>query len=646
MAELITTPVGVNYDPNNAQYPFWNQNGETNPNALIAVTCDKSVVGEITSYLWRMQRADLSISTIITQEFSTKDGVTFTPSVSENGLLTWTNNGGLPNPPAVNVMGPAGQDGGRGPQGIQGIQGEAGVSPTVYISDYDGGTQVTIIDANGTQVFNVPDGQPGETGPAPEISLAALITQDDTGIPSAAVQKSGSGTSQEFTITFKNIQGQQGEQGVPGQAPTLTIATIQGGHAITFTTPDGSQTFNVMDGQDGFSPSISIEDIEGGHAVTFTDSTGSQTINIMDGSDGGKGPAGEAGKDAPVPTPQANITQEGDLGVSVDVTEGADGKPIWTFAFTGITAGSGGGGEGTVPVINMEVEVEDTVGTPSGTITRTGTDDNVLFHLKLSGIKGQRGENGTDGTNGTNGTNGTDGSSVTVEATETTTGATLVFTDKNGSQTVNLKNGEDGYSPSVVTTPVQGGTEVTIMDKDGSESFIVTDGQDGGPGPKGETGAIPELTITATQGDNEVPVEKTGEGAAQAFNFAFPGGSGGGSANIIKLQQLPVGTEVTIPAGSYILCHNENVITMPEPAGLYLSNENVRFNYGGALFGGNSTKFLLGASSSTGYVLLDTEKWIKIYSDITYTVKSSTWLEAEIGISYNYKMYAELAITP
>lgn len=35
-------------------------------------------------------------------------GATFTPSVSQNGDLSWTNDGGLPNPAPVNIRGPAG----------------------------------------------------------------------------------------------------------------------------------------------------------------------------------------------------------------------------------------------------------------------------------------------------------------------------------------------------------------------------------------------------------------------------------------------------------------------------------------------------------------------------------------------------------
>lgn len=38
-------------------------------------------------------------------------GVTFTPAVSEDGTLSWTNDGGLANPNPVNIMGPAGANG-------------------------------------------------------------------------------------------------------------------------------------------------------------------------------------------------------------------------------------------------------------------------------------------------------------------------------------------------------------------------------------------------------------------------------------------------------------------------------------------------------------------------------------------------------
>ena len=52
-----------------------------------------------------------------------KDGVTFTPSVSETGVLSWTNNGGLENPASMSIRGPSGS---KGPQGEQGPKGDKG----------------------------------------------------------------------------------------------------------------------------------------------------------------------------------------------------------------------------------------------------------------------------------------------------------------------------------------------------------------------------------------------------------------------------------------------------------------------------------------------------------------------------------------
>lgn len=55
-----------------------------------------------------------------------ENGATFTPSISENGDLSWTNDKGLENPDTVNIKGPQGEQGKEGPQGIQGLQGPEG----------------------------------------------------------------------------------------------------------------------------------------------------------------------------------------------------------------------------------------------------------------------------------------------------------------------------------------------------------------------------------------------------------------------------------------------------------------------------------------------------------------------------------------
>lgn len=52
-----------------------------------------------------------------------RDGTTFTPSVSEAGVLSWTNDGGKANPAAVNIKGPKGDTGAKGEQGEPGTNG-------------------------------------------------------------------------------------------------------------------------------------------------------------------------------------------------------------------------------------------------------------------------------------------------------------------------------------------------------------------------------------------------------------------------------------------------------------------------------------------------------------------------------------------
>lgn len=71
-------------------------------------------------------------------------GATFIPAVSEQGIISWTNNGGLPNPESRNIKGPKGDDGNGVPSG--GTTGQ--VLKKRSNTDYDvewsngGGTQV------------------------------------------------------------------------------------------------------------------------------------------------------------------------------------------------------------------------------------------------------------------------------------------------------------------------------------------------------------------------------------------------------------------------------------------------------------------------------------------------------------------------
>lgn len=71
------------------------------------------------------------------------DGAVFYPIVSEDGIISWTNNAALPNPDPVNIKGPPGID---------------GISPVVDVEAIPEGHRITITDKNGPQIFDILNG--------------------------------------------------------------------------------------------------------------------------------------------------------------------------------------------------------------------------------------------------------------------------------------------------------------------------------------------------------------------------------------------------------------------------------------------------------------------------------------------------------
>lgn len=55
-----------------------------------------------------------------------QNGATFTPLVSPEGVISWTNDKNLPNPEPVSIKGDKGDQGPQGEQGLQGVKGEKG----------------------------------------------------------------------------------------------------------------------------------------------------------------------------------------------------------------------------------------------------------------------------------------------------------------------------------------------------------------------------------------------------------------------------------------------------------------------------------------------------------------------------------------
>lgn len=96
--------------------------------------------------------------------------------------------------------------------------------------------------------------------------------------------------------------GKDGKDGTDGFSPVVSVEQISGGHEVSIEDAQGTHTFDVMDGEagqpgapgkdgkdgadghDGFSPVVSVTAITGGHQVSITDAEGTETFDVMDGT--------------------------------------------------------------------------------------------------------------------------------------------------------------------------------------------------------------------------------------------------------------------------------------------------------------------------------------------------------------------------
>lgn len=99
------------------------------------------------------------------------DGVTFTPSVSADGVISWTNDGGKDNPAPVNIKGNPGTDG----VGIQSV-----VQTTTSTAD-GGDNIITVTLTNGnTATFKVKNGSKGSDGSSATVTVDSEMSDTST----------------------------------------------------------------------------------------------------------------------------------------------------------------------------------------------------------------------------------------------------------------------------------------------------------------------------------------------------------------------------------------------------------------------------------------------------------------------------------
>lgn len=236
------------------------------------------------------------------------DGATFTPSVDDDGNLSWTNDKGRENPATKNIKGYSPKiivkeiTGGKqlvitdysGSQTVDildGTDGANGYSPKIIVRDVTDGKELVITDYSGSQTVKIlngtdgKDGTDGTNGYSPKI----VVRDVDGGKELVITDYSGSQTVKILNGT-NGQDGTNGTNGTDGVSPTVSTAAITDGTRVTITDKDGAKSFDVMNGDDGtngtdgVSPTVTVTNINGGHRVAITDATGTKTFDVMDGT--------------------------------------------------------------------------------------------------------------------------------------------------------------------------------------------------------------------------------------------------------------------------------------------------------------------------------------------------------------------------
>ena len=136
----------------------------------------------------------------VTGGSSGEDGATFTPDVSEEGVISWTNDKGLPNPDPVNIKGP------KGDTGANGVQGEPGPANSLSIGTvttlYPNSTATATITGEApNQILNlgIPRGAAGQDG---------QNGQDGQGVPTGgtAGQVLTKNSDTDFDTIWKTVE--------------------------------------------------------------------------------------------------------------------------------------------------------------------------------------------------------------------------------------------------------------------------------------------------------------------------------------------------------------------------------------------------------------------------------------------------------
>ena len=253
-------------------------------------------------------------------------GVTFTPSISDAGEISWTNNGDLPNPDTKSIKGqkgdtgvsfagieytPSAASGGNNTFKVKYSNGTTGTesynikngtditSVEEVSSDIDGGiNSITFVKSDGTKVgpVNVKNGSKGPTG---TIKSVTATVDANVGTPQVTAKAEGDPSNADIAFEFKNLKGNSGTiSAVTAAVDNTSIDTGDPGCVVELGGTPENRSFNLA-----FSHLVGKQGIQGPRGYYFTPSVATSgelswnnngeldnpaTVNI-------KGPKGDGG---------------------------------------------------------------------------------------------------------------------------------------------------------------------------------------------------------------------------------------------------------------------------------------------------------------------------------------------------------------
>ena len=183
------------------------------------------------------------------------DGVTFTPSIDENGVLSFTNNGGLENPEPIDI------------KGDNGITFTPSIDAEGYLSFTNNGNlenpePIKVLGKDGI------DGKDGADGTTYIPSIGTVTTVESNADASVGVTVDEE--TKEAVFHFKLPKGEK------GFSPIVETVESENGHTVNITDVEGVKSFDVFNGKDG----VQIDD-----ETTSTDTVWSskKTSDKVDG---------------------------------------------------------------------------------------------------------------------------------------------------------------------------------------------------------------------------------------------------------------------------------------------------------------------------------------------------------------------------